>query len=122
MQEVRMISNTSVYTIDPESRSEQSLSEHTYKQIDPVELTDDVLKEYGFTYHDHFKCWQLKVSGIRSEMDINTNYDVLDFLGKPIIRKLASLHQLQNAYFALKGRELKAVTETKPVITESMKY
>jgi hypothetical protein len=31
---------------------------------------------------------------------------VLDFMRKPILKKLTSLHQLQNIYFLLKGREL----------------
>jgi hypothetical protein len=106
VQEVRMISNTSVFTIDPEAASGQSPTEHSYKEINPVELTDDILKQYGFIYHDHFQYWQLKNAGIRSEMDINRNYEVINFLGKPIIKRLASLHQLQNAYFAMKGREL----------------
>jgi hypothetical protein len=42
-----------------------------------------------------------------SEMDIDNDYDVIDFMHKPVVRHLASLHQLQNVYFMLKGRELK---------------
>ena len=40
-------------------------------QIEPVPLTDDVLKQCGFVYHDYFKFWQLVTTGIRSEMDID---------------------------------------------------
>jgi hypothetical protein len=75
-----------------------------------VPLTDDVLKQCGFVYHDYFKFWQLKTTGITSEMsemDIDNDYDVIDFMHKPVVRHLASLHQLQNVYFMLKGRELK---------------
>ena len=45
--------------------------------------------------------------GIRSEMNISPDYEVIDFMRKPILKKLTSLHQLQNVYFMLKGRELK---------------
>ena len=40
-------------------------------------------------------------------MDIDPDYDLIDFMRKPIIKKLRSLHQLQNVYFLMKGRELK---------------
>jgi hypothetical protein len=39
-------------------------------------------------------------------MNISPDYEVIDFMRKPILRKLTSLHQLQNVYFMLKGREL----------------
>jgi hypothetical protein len=71
-----------------------------------VPLTDDVLKQYGFVYHNYFKFWQHITTGITSEMDINSDYDVIDFMRRPIIKNMTSLHQLQNVYFMLKGREL----------------
>jgi hypothetical protein len=39
-------------------------------------------------------------------MDLSPDYEVIDFMRKPILKKLTSLHQLQNIYFLLKGREL----------------
>jgi len=107
LQQVSMITGTTVFTIDAEEGHEPGASEHSPDQIEPVPLTDDVLKQCGFVYHDYFKFWQLVTTGIRSEMDIDSDYDVIDFMHKPIIKNLASLHQLQNVYFMLKGRELK---------------
>jgi len=112
LQQVSMITGTSVFTSDTEESHEQAASEHSFGQIEPVPLTDDVLKKCGFVYHDYFKFWQLITTGTRSEMDIDRDYDVIDFMRKPIIKNLASLHQLQNVYFTLKGRELKLYNTT----------
>ena len=87
-------------------------SEQSFEQIESVPLTDDVLRQCGFIYHDYFKFWQHITTGIRSEMDINSDYDVIDFMRRPIIKKMTSLHQLQNVYFMLKGRELKLYDTT----------
>jgi hypothetical protein len=107
LQQVSMITGTTVFTIDAEKGHEPTASEHSSDEIEPLPLTDEVLKQCGFAYHDYFKFWQLITTGIRSEMDIDSDYDVIDFMRKPIIKHLASLHQLQNVYFMLKGRELK---------------
>jgi hypothetical protein len=104
--EVSAIAGTAVFTIDGQGGHEPQASEHSSDKIEPVPLTDEVLKQCGFVYHDYFKFWQLK-TGITSEMDIDSDYDVIDFMHKPIVKHLASLHQLQNVYFMLKGRELK---------------
>jgi len=107
LQQVSMITGATVFTIDVEEGHEQKVSEQSFEQIESVPLTDDVLKQCGFVYHDYFKFWQHITTGIRSEMDINSDYDVIDFMRRPIIKKMTSLHQLQNVYFMLKGRELK---------------
>jgi len=112
LQQVSMITGKAVFTTDAEEGHEQWASEHSSGQIEPVPLTDDALKQCGFVYHDYFKFWQLITTGIRSEMDINSDYDVIDFMRRPIIKNLASLHQLQNVYFMLKGRELKLYKTT----------
>jgi len=106
LQQVSMITGTTVFTIDIEESHEQKVSEQSFEQIESVPLTDDVLKQCGFVYHNYFKFWQHITTGITSEMDINSDYDVIDFMRRPIIKKMTSLHQLQNVYFMLKGREL----------------
>jgi hypothetical protein len=77
-------------------------------QLQPVPMTDEVLQQAGFRYHTYFRFWQ-KVGtapGELSEMDIDPDYNVLDFMRRPVVKKLSSLHQLQNVYFFLKGEEL----------------
>ena len=107
IQQVSMITTKKIFTVDTEESIEQETSEYSLEKVEPVPLTDAVLKECGFLYHDYFKFWQLITTGIRSEMDISPDFEVIDFMRKPIIKKLTSLHQLQNVYFMLKGRELK---------------
>ena len=104
---VSMITAATVFTIGAEEGHSQTPSEQSFEQIEPIPLTEDVLKQCGFVYHDYFKFWQLITKGIMSELDINSNYDVIDFMRRPIIKKVASLHQLQNVYFMLKGGDFK---------------
>lgn len=81
---------------------------HSLSDIFPVPLSEDVLLHCGFVYRDHFKFWQL-ISGekeTRSEMDIDNDFNVIDFMRRPVVKTLTSLHQLQNIFFSLKGREL----------------
>lgn len=105
-ERVSVISRSSVFTTDADEAGDQGASEHSLDQVQPVPLTDEVLKQCGFVYHDYFKFWQLITTGIRSEMNISTDFEVIDFMRKPLAKKLDSLHQLQNIYFMLKGREL----------------
>ncbi len=77
-------------------------------RVKPVPLTDDILKQCGFIYRDYYKFWQ-KVEGVdgkRSEMDIDTDYILIDFMRRPVVKSIASLHQLQNLYFSLNGKEV----------------
>jgi len=110
LKRVSGISGTTVFTVDAEGTSEEAASEDKQENINPIALADEVLKECGFVYHDYFKFWQLITTGIRSEMNISPDYEVIDFMRKPILKKLTSLHQLQNVYFMLKERELKLDT------------
>lgn len=87
--------------------------------IRPVLMTNEILEQCGFLYHDYFKFWQLIESseGFHSEMDIDRDYTVIDFMRKPIVKKLSALHQLQNIHYLLKGKELnfKAQKKTAPL-------
>ena len=74
----------------------------------PATLTDEILQQCGFVLHNYFKFWQLITVSPdkRFEMDIDTDYNLIDFMRRPIVKRMTSLHQLQNIYFALKGEEL----------------
>ncbi|HEY0058845.1 MAG TPA: hypothetical protein VGB56_06895 [Flavisolibacter sp.] len=117
LRKVSSISGTTVSTIGS-GNSPEAATERSINNIQPVPLTDDVLRQCGFVYHDYFKFWQLLTStaGLRSEMDIDRDYDIIDFMRRPLIRKVASLHQLQNIYFMLKGTELNFTEKQVPVM------
>ncbi len=106
LKKVSAITGTTVLTVDAEGSDVEDATEYKLEEVELVPLTDELLKECGFVYHHYFKFWQLITTGIRSEMDLSPDYEVIDFMRKPILKKLTSLHQLQNIYFLLKGREL----------------
>jgi hypothetical protein len=112
LQRIAMINNKaslpSITSIDVEDNPAEKPTQHTFHNIQPVPLNDEILKQCGFVYHAYFKFWQL-ITGAghnRSEMDIDRDYNILDFMRKPIVKKVLTLHQLQNVYFMLKGKEL----------------
>ena len=106
LQLVSVISRTTASTLESGENNEEIVSEHSLNSLEPVPLTDDIIRQCGFVFHDYFKFWQLITTGIRSEMNLSPDFEVIDFMRKPILKKLTSLHQLQNIYFLLKGREL----------------
>ncbi|HUC81738.1 MAG TPA: hypothetical protein VMR70_12535 [Flavisolibacter sp.] len=107
LERLVMINNKTA-AVDVEKNDGDAKGELPLSSIQPVPLTDDILQQCKFVYHDYFKFWQL-ISGkdeLRSEMDIDRDYNVIDFMRRPLVREVASLHQLQNIYFVLKGQEL----------------
>ena len=77
-------------------------------QAQPVPLSDELLQQAGFHYHPYFQFWQKIEQGPDglSELDIDRDYNVIDFMRRPVVKGLHSLHQLQNIFYTLKGREL----------------
>ena len=82
-------------------------------QAQPVPLSDELLQQAGFRYHPYFQFWQ-KIEGgpgELSELDIDRDYNVIDFMRRPLVKGIHSLHQLQNIFYTLKGRELQVEWE-----------
>jgi hypothetical protein len=77
----------------------------------PVPITPSLLEKYGFTFHDYFKLWQKNKTlyGTGPDMELDKDFWVLNFSHQRIGVELKSLHQLQNLYFSLKGKELEVV-------------
>jgi len=78
----------------------------TSAAVQPLLLNNEVLADCGFEFDDYYKLWQKKIDGKKADMQINLDYDITDFMRRPLIKAISSLHQLQNIYFALKGNEL----------------
>lgn len=79
----------------------------------PVPITPSVLKSFGFAFHDYFKLWQRNKStlGTGPEMELDTDFWLLDFSHHRIGVEVKSLHQLQNLYYLLKGKELSVLQQ-----------
>lgn len=112
MQQVSMLhaahNGNGAAAVGYEQAGDQATHTCTPSQLQPVPLTDALLQQAGFRYHPYFQFWQ-KIepkNGELSEMDLDRDFNVLDFMRRPIVKGVTSLHQLQNVYYLLKGREL----------------
>ena len=78
------------------------------KYLQAVPLTDNVLKESGFLFDSYFHLWQKPrpVSGTGMEMELDRDFNVVDYMRRPLLKEVKSLHGLQNLYYALLGKEL----------------
>lgn len=101
-----VFSETSVIWFDGEQHGD--VQSCAAADVQPVLLTDLILSQCGFVLHDYFKFWQFMDPSAqkRFELDIDSDYNVIDFMRRPLVKKVSSLHHLQNICFALKGAEL----------------
>jgi hypothetical protein len=70
------------------------LDTYEYK---PIKLTEDILKQLGFTYNEVYQL----IDG--SSFTLNDDFTICDI---DFYVKCEYLHELQNAYKVLKGKEL----------------
>ena len=113
MRKVSTISKCNYLTfhssVGVESISNGSPEVYNVENIHPLLLSDNILQQCNIIFRDYLKFWHL-VSNIKpgTEMDIDMNreYHIIDFMQPPIVKKITSLHQLQNIYFMLHGKEM----------------
>ena len=88
----------------------------------PIPIDADLLEQFGFHFHSHFKIWQRNkpLAGTGPEMELDRDFWVLDFSHHRIGVELKSLHQLQNLYFSLQGKELTPRTTLVPAMEASI--
>ena len=86
-------------------------------EVEPIALTDKRMQEGGFLFHDYFKFWQRldETPGKTMDMELDRDFTAMDFGRRPILKNIKNVHELQNLYFALKGRELPFVFDKKDV-------
>lgn len=79
-------------------------SEH----LQAVSLSNNELEKSGFLFDSYFKLWQKPklATGTGMEMELDRDYNVVDFLRRPLLKEVKSMHRLQNLYYALLGKEL----------------
>ncbi|HYO22360.1 MAG TPA: hypothetical protein VER36_08125 [Flavisolibacter sp.] len=111
LRKVSTITNSNTLTdrssIEVESVTDEASEVYPVESIDPVPLTDAILQQCSFVFRNYFRFWQLVSAGQpRTEMNIDMDYNIIDFMRRPVVKKVASLHQLQNIYYMLHGREL----------------
>ena len=75
----------------------------------PIPLTEQWMEKMGLEYVDDNAQWLgIELYGtLHLNIDVNNNKAVLSDLGEPtVLHKLEYVHQLQNLYYALTGKEL----------------
>ena len=122
IEKVALISHETSFSSKPsivlEGKKEAIERQVYLDAVQPVLLTDNILRQCGFVFHDYFKFWQLirQENGARSEMDIDRDFTYIDFMRRPIVKNLKSLHQLQNLYFSFMGSELTFTKKAEPFV------
>lgn len=89
-----------------------------YDDIEPIPLTEQWLKDFGFLYKDGDQCYINNFFHIEdrnkdeflSEKDkiiLKDSFGVWKYDSSCFLSEIKHVHQLQNLYFALTGEELK---------------
>lgn len=78
------------------------------KYLQALPLTNNVLEESGFSFDSYFKLWQKAkpATGTGMELELDREFNVVDFMRRPLLKEVKSMHELQNLYYALLGKEL----------------
>lgn len=85
------------------------LSKVSYGSIEPIELTEEWLIKFGFKYDDdEYEFMSLELlSGLKIHSDISDKFSICTLvLNRKMTIGIEYVHQLQNLYFALTGKEL----------------
>jgi hypothetical protein len=111
LRKVSTISNSSSLadhsSVGVESITSEENENYAVEDIQPVPMSEAVLQQCNFIFRDYFKFWQLVSKGQpRTEMNIDLDYNIIDFMRRPVVKNVTSLHQLQNIYYMLHGKEL----------------
>jgi len=86
-----------------------AIIETTISLIQPIPLTDEWLKKFGFEICREIGGWEAKMNGVflwRGEDWNYWTYSTVDVSCNEIDIVLKYVHQLQNLYFVLKENEL----------------
>jgi hypothetical protein len=126
LRKVTMISNSETLTdqsvVGVESINDKGKENYPVEDLQPVPMSEAILQQCNFIYRDHFKFWQLiSAVGERTEMDIDPDFNLIDFMRRPVVKKIAALHQLQNIYYMLHGKELDFDVATTVVVNGTVK-
>ena len=76
------------------------------ERVRAIPISDELLKDLGFVFHDYFKLWQRKKPRKAYTIELDSEYSALDFSHRPIVKDMIYLHQLQNLFFSIQGEEL----------------
>ena len=111
LRKVTLINNNHTLSdrslVGVESTNKEENEKYAVEDIQPVPMSEAILQQCHFSYQQHFNFWQLiNTDGRRTEMNIDPDYTLIDFMRRPMVKHISSLHQLQNIYYMLFNKEL----------------
>ena len=121
LRKVTMISNSETLTdqslVGVESIGYERKEHYPVQVVQPVPMSDAILQQCNFIYQRRFKFWQLiNTDGEQTEMHIDPDYNLIDFMRRPVVKNISSLHQLQNIHYMLFNKELDFDVDTTVVV------
>ncbi len=111
LRRVTMISNSQTLTdqskVGVESNTYDENESYPVADIQPVPMSAAVLQQCNFTHQQYLRFWQLIGTYAEPvETATDSEDDFVEFLHRPMVKNIASLHQLQNMYYMLFNKEL----------------
>jgi hypothetical protein len=90
------------YEYNASCQYEMSDSEH----VKALAISDELLKELGFTFHTYHKLWQHVKPQRTITVELDKDYTAVDFSHRPLLKNVQYVHRLQNLFYSLQGLEL----------------
>ena len=75
-------------------------------RLTPVPVTNELLTALGFTFHSYHKTWQHEKPKKTVTIELNTEYNAVDFSHRTLVKDVHYLHLLQNLFYSVQQQEL----------------
>src|SRR5207244_99813 len=76
------------------------------ERLAAVPISNELLRELGFTFHDYHKTWQHERPQKTTTIEQNTEYSAMDFSHRTLVKHVKYLHLLQNLFYSVQQQEL----------------
>lgn len=75
-------------------------------RLSAVPISDELLTALGFTFHSYHKTWQHEKPKKSVTIELNTEYNAVDFSHRTLVKDVHYLHLLQNLFYSVQQNEL----------------
>ena len=76
------------------------------ERLAAVPISNELLRELGFTFHDYHKTWQHEKPQKTTTIELNNEYTAVDFSHRTLVKHVKYLHLLQNLFYIIQQQEL----------------
>src|SRR5689334_3781194 len=71
------------------------------ERLMPVPISNELLTALGFTFHSYYKTWQHEKHLKTVTVELNTEYNAVDFSHRTLVKDVHYLHLLQNLFYSV---------------------